>query len=65
MAYQPKQLTEQDVYNTLKSFHENQKNSLAVSKVNVPMFQKLMSRSKHLVMNTFPNGSATVIRKTS
>ena len=65
MAYQPKQLTKDEVFNTLKSFHENQKNTLAVSKINIPMFTEYMRRSKHLVMNIHPNGSATIIRKTS
>jgi len=63
MAYQPKALTEQEVFNTLKAFHENQGKSLAVSRVNVHTFKKLMKRSKYLVMNVHDNGSATVIRK--
>ena len=65
MAYQPKQLTKDEVFNTLKNFHENQIPSLPVSKANVPLMTAFIKKSKYLVMNVFPNGSAQIIRKTS
>ena len=66
MAYQIKTLTREQVFSALKNFHENQnRKTLAVSAANVHLFRAYMKHSKHLAMNVYDNGSATIIRKTS